>query len=156
MTRELKQSIHSLLKALSFPEIFLPLLTVMIVELNLLSFKQNKSVNGYFLNGFPLIHYKDWLQVIWEHYSFFWVGEGKAMRHSDESCSSPAGANAGSFDNQKVFINCYAYSKMPEIMLTGTHMHKILSSPGKPCPPGGWCYTTIILPGFDIYVPDSG
>lgn len=78
------------------------------------------------------------------------------MRHSDESCSSPAGANAGSFDNQKVFINCYAYSKMPEIMLIGTHMHKILSSPGKPCPSGGWCYTTIILPGFDIYVPGSG
>jgi len=51
---------HNLIKDFSFPEIFLSLLTVMIVELHLLSFKQNRSVTGYFLNGFSLIHYSDW------------------------------------------------------------------------------------------------
>jgi len=61
------QSTYSLLKALPFLEIFLLLLTVMIVELNLLSFKQNRSVNGYFLNRFPLIHYNNCLKVAQEH-----------------------------------------------------------------------------------------
>lgn len=61
--RELKQSTYNLLKALLFLEIFLQLLTVMIVELNLLSFKQNRSVNGYFLNRFPLGHYNNWLKI---------------------------------------------------------------------------------------------
>lgn len=53
------------------------------------------------------------------------------MKHYKEDCSSTAGVNTGSSDNQKVFISCYAYSEMPEIMLVGTHMHRILSSPGK-------------------------
>lgn len=46
IARELKQSTYNLLKALPFLEIFLLLLSVMVVELNLLSFKQNRSVNG--------------------------------------------------------------------------------------------------------------
>lgn len=69
--RELKQSTYNLLKALLFLEIFLLLLTVMTVELNLPSFKQNRSVNGYFLNRFPLGHYNNWLQVTWEHYNLY-------------------------------------------------------------------------------------
>lgn len=52
IARELKQSTYNLLKALPFLEIFLLLLSVMVVELNLPSFKQNRSVNGYFLNCF--------------------------------------------------------------------------------------------------------
>lgn len=59
LARELKQSTHDLLKARPFLEIFLLLLTVLIMELNLLNFKQKRSVNGYFLKGFPLIHYND-------------------------------------------------------------------------------------------------
>lgn len=60
LATELKQSTHNFLKDFSFLEIILPLLTVTIVELHLLSFKQNRSVTDYFLNGFSLIHYSDW------------------------------------------------------------------------------------------------
>jgi len=59
------------------------------------------------------------------------------LKHSREVCSTPAGVNTGSSDNQTVIVNYYAYSKMPEIMLVGTHMRRIFLSPGKACLSGG-------------------
>lgn len=149
IVRELKQSTYNLLKALSFLEIFLLLLSVMVVELNLLNFKQNRSVNGYVLNCFPLIHCNNCLKVAQEHYNYIGLGGGKGLRHSGEVCSSPARVNTGSSDNQKIISSCYAYSKMPEITLVGTHMCRILLCPGKVGLPGGWYHPTINLPGFD-------
>lgn len=83
------------------------------------------------------------------------MGQGKGLRHSREVCLSLQELTLVPLTIKKILLSSYAYFKIIEIILTGTHMHRVLLYKGKAFLPGGWCHLNISLHGFDIYVLSS-